>query len=288
MRPPCSLCLAQSYWNVKSDITLIGLGLGLLLMAMPLWYLRHYRTGLVRATLSATARMIVQLYLVGLYLGCLFELDCWWVNLAWGLVMVAVATGSAAQRTQLRPAVLLLPLGIAFLVTSLLITAYFLGLVQGLASAGGEGIEWRELLAARYFIPIFGILLGNMLGVNVLAVSTYYDGLRREQQMMSYLLGNGATLSEATAPLIRSAIIKAFNPCIANMSIMGLVAMPGTMIGQILGGSAPGTAIRYQMMITVITFAASMLSLVITIALARRHTFDPFGRLQDVFKGNEK
>lgn len=270
---------------MTTDLSLTGLALGLLLMALPVWCLHHWRTGLVGPTLTATARMIVQLYLVGLYLGCLFELNIWWVNLAWGLVMVAVATGTAAQRTQLKPTLLLAPLAIAFLVAALLICAYFLGLVQGLATPPeGEGFRWRELFTARYFIPIFGILLGNMLGVNVLAVSTYYEGLRREQQMVDYLTGNGASLSEATAPLFRQAIIKAFNPCIANMSVMGLVAMPGTMIGQILGGSAPGTAIRYQMMIAVITFAASMLSLVITICLARRRSFDAMGRLQDVFK----
>lgn len=264
---------------MNKDVTLLGLALGLLLMLLPLWYLRKFRTGLVSATISATLRMIVQLYLVGLYLQYLFELNIWWVNLLWGLVMVGVATGTAAQRTQLKPHILLLPMGIAFLVTSLLISLYFLGLVQGLGTS-----SWQELFTARYFISIFGILLGNMLGVNVLAVSTFYDGLRREQQQIDYLLGNGATLHEATAPLIRAAIIKAFNPCIANMSIMGLVAMPGTMIGQILGGSPPATAIRYQMMIAVITFAASMLSLIITINLAQRRSFDEFSRLQEVFK----
>ena len=35
--------------------------------------------------------------------------------------------------------------------------------------------------------------------------------------------------------------------------------LPGTMIGQILGGSSPNVAIKYQMMIMVITFTASML-----------------------------
>ncbi len=40
------------------------------------------------------------------------------------------------------------------------------------------------------------------------------------------------------------------------------------MIGQILGGSSPNVAIKYQMMIMVITFTASMLSLMITISLA--------------------
>ena len=63
---------------------------------------------------------------------------------------------------------------------------------------------------------------------------------------------------------------------------MGLVSLPGTMIGQILGGSNPNVAIKYQMMIMVITFTASMLSLMITISLASRRSFDPYGKLLEV------
>ena len=59
-------------------------------------------------------------------------------------------------------------------------------------------------------------------------------------------------------------------PGIANMAVTGLVALPGTMIGQILGGSSPHVAIKYQIMIVVITVVASMLSLMMTIFLARR------------------
>ena len=82
-----------------------------------------------------------------------------------------------------------------------------------------------------------------MLGVNVIGLNTYYAGLRREQQLYYFLLGNGATRNEAIAPFVRQALIKAFSPGIANMAVTGLVALPGTMIGQILGGSSPHVAI---------------------------------------------
>jgi len=267
-----------------TDISFLGLGIGLLLMLIPIFFLHRYRTSLVGGTINATLRMVVQLYLVGLYLQYLFIYNIWYVNLLWGLVMVGVATATALQRTKVRPSVLALPLAVSFLFTALIISIYFLGLVLGLSSSQGQPYELSSLFTARYFIPIFGLLLGNMLGVNVVALNTYYDGIRREHQLYQYLLGNGATHAEATAPFIRAAIVKAFNPCIANMAVMGLVAMPGTMIGQILGGSDPSTAIRYQMMIVVITTAASMLSLIITITLADRRTFDAFGRLREVGK----
>ena len=133
-------------------------------------------------------------------------------------------------------------------------------------------------------IPIFGILMGNMLSSNVIALNTFYTDLMREQQLYYYLLGNGATRQEAIAPFIRKAIIKAFSPAIANMAVMGLVALPGTMIGQILGGSSPNVAIKYQMMIIVITVTASILSLMITLWLASSKSFDAYGRINNVFQ----
>ena len=63
---------------------------------------------------------------------------------------------------------------------------------------------------------------------------------------------------------------------------MGLVALPGTMIGQILGGSTPDVAIKYQMMIIVITISASMLSIAVTLYLVRRLAFDADGCIKNV------
>ena len=63
------------------------------------------------------------------------------------------------------------------------------------------------------------------------------------------------------------------------MAVMGLVSLPGTMIGQILGGSSPDVAIKYQIMIVIITMSASMLSLIIAIRLSVKRAFDGYGRM---------
>lgn len=188
--------------------------------------------------------------------------------------MIFVASETALSRTHLKRKILLIPVSVGFLVSVTLVGLYFLGVV----------LQLDNVFHAQYFIPIFGILMGNMLSSNVIALNTYYSGLQREQQLYYYLLGNGATRAEAQAPFIREALVKSFSPLIANISVMGLVALPGTMIGQILGGSSPNVAIKYQMMIMVITFTASMLSLMITISLASRRSFDSHGRLLHIFK----
>lgn len=258
-----------SYWNLL---------VGMLMMAIPIYFLYRFKTGLVKGTIIAVARMLVQLFFIGVYLKYLFKWNHPWINFLWVFIMILIAAETALTRTRIQRKILFIPICVGFLISVVLIGSYFLGFV----------LKLDNIFNAQYFIPIFGILMGNMLSVNVIGLNTFYSGIQREQQQYYYLLGNGANYHEAKAPFIRQALIKAFSPCIANMAVMGLVALPGTMIGQILGGSSPNVAIKYQMMIVVITFTASMLSIMVTIWIACRYSFDKYGRLIHVFKDEKK
>ena len=253
------------------DISYYNLFVGLLLLAIPFFYLWKFKTGLLKPAVIGTLRMIIQLFFIGIYLKYLFLWNNPWINFLWVIVMIFVAGQTALVRTGLKRRILLIPITVGFLCSVILVGLYFIGIV----------LQLDNIFSAQYFIPIFGILMGNMLSSNVIALNTYYSGLKREQQLYRYLLGNGATRQEAQAPFIKQAIIKSFSPLIANIAVMGLVALPGTMIGQIL-------AIKYQMMIMVITFTASMLSLMITISLASRRSFDAYGKLLEVSKEAKK
>ena len=260
------------------DISYYNLFIGLLLLAIPFFYQWKFKTGLLKPAVIGTLRMIIQLFFIGIYLKYLFLWNNPWINFLWVIVMIFVAGQTALVRTGLKRRIILIPINVGFLCSVILVGLYFIGIV----------LQLDNIFSALYFIPIFGILMGNMLSSNVIALNTYYSGLKREQQLYRYLLGNGATRQEAQAPFIKQAIIKSFSPLIANIAVMGLVALPGTMIGQILGGSSPNVAIKYQMMIMVITFTASMLSLMITISLASRRSFDAYGKLLEVSKEAKK
>lgn len=268
----CHDYISTFIYMQTTDISYLSMAIGLLLLAIPVYLFYRLKAKLIQSTIIATVRMVVQLYLIGLYLRYLFEWNSPLINLVWVLLMVLVATFTAARRTHLRLRTMAVPLFAGLLVTAIVVGMYFLIFV----------LRLEHPFDARYFVPIMGILMGNMLSVNVIALNTYYDQLQREQHLYYYLLGNGATHMEAVTPFARHAVEKSFAPCIANMAVLGIVSLPGTMIGQILGGSAPGIAIKYQMMITVITFSASMLSLMLTLYLGDRRSFDVYGRLRNV------
>ena len=77
----------------------------------------------------------------------------------------------------------------------------------------------------------------------------------------------------------------AFNPTIATTAIMGLISLPGMMTGQILGGSDPGVAVKYQIMLMITIFSSSILNVVLTIFLSNRFAFDAYDNLRkDIFR----
>ena len=251
-------------------ITIIHLLIGLLLIIIPTLVLRHYRTGIVRDMIVSVARMVFQLFMVGFYLNYLFDWNNHWVNIGWMILMIGVCAFDLIKRIHLSWKVMFIPVYFAVFFSLATVGTYFL---KGV-------LQLDDLFESRYFIPICGILMGNILSSNVIGINAFYSSIAREQQMYHYLLGNGATMAEAQRPFIRQALIKAFNPAIASMAVMGLIALPGTLIGQIIGGSSPDLSIRYQIMIMVINFTASIISVLISLQLSVRYTFDRYGRFK--------
>ncbi len=94
------------------------------------------------------------------------------------------------------------------------------------------------------------------------------------------LLSLGANQQEALLPYFRDAMLAAMRPFLANMATMGIVSLPGMMTGQILGGAAPQTAIKYQIAIVLAIFAALTISVSLSIYFSSRRAFDDYGILK--------
>ena len=82
------------------------------------------------------------------------------------------------------------------------------------------------------------------------------------------LLALGANRFEATAPLLRRALSTALLPLLNTLSVAGIVSIPGMMTGQIMGGTAPLQAARYQIMILFAIAGTACASLLVACELA--------------------
>lgn len=257
------------------DINYFELFTGYALMLIPVLILWYYKTGLVKDTILATARMTIQLLLVGVYLEYIFKLNNSFINIAWVLIMSVISSFTIIQRSGLKFKLFFIPILLSGLISIMVTDTYFLGFV----------IKLDNIFDARYFIPVTGMLMGNTLKNVIISLDAYYKRIDDEQNLYRWHLANGASPKEALLPFMRDALKIAFNPMIATTAIMGLISLPGMMTGQILGGSNPNIAVKYQIMLLITIFASAMLNVVLTISFSNRIAFDNYNNLKkEIFR----
>jgi len=259
-----------------ADIGYWELFTGYALLIVPLWVLWYYKTGLVKDGLISIFRMTVQLLLVGVYLEFIFDLSNTLINIGWVFVMTIIAAYTVVKRSGLKLKIMFLPVFVAGVVSIGITDTYFLGYV----------VKLDNMFEARYFIPITGMLLGNTLKTIIIALSYYFKQLDTDRDLYNWYLANGATRSEALNRFKREALKIAFNPVIAATAIVGLISLPGMMTGQILGGSSPNIAIKYQIMLMITVFSSAILSVILTLIISDKYVFDGMDNLKSIYKNH--
>ena len=234
------------------------------LLAAPLLVSAAFDLRRGREILWAVLRMTVQLGLVGLYIEALFAVDSPWLNALWIAVMITVAGTSVLGKAGIprRPVV------VAAIVGSM-VPGILLPLAVLVAVVRPE--PWY---AASMVVPLVGMVLGNSLRGNVVALSHFRTTLDRERVLYASRLMSGARRRDALRPVIRGALQASLAPQLASIATIGLVSLPGMMTGQILGGAPPLTAIRYQIAIMLTILSAVSLAAVLNLAVTARLLMD--------------
>ncbi|GAA4898878.1 ABC transporter permease [Ferrimonas pelagia] len=250
-----------SGWQLAAFMTVI---------LIPLAINAHFRLALGRDMLIAVARMTVQLLLVGLYLQFVFERDSALLNTLWLIVMIFVGASSILSSAKI-PQRHLYPAVLGGLLIGLLpiLALLLLGLLRPV-----------PLYNAQYLIPLAGMLLGNSLSGNIIALQRLFGGLTDRFELYQGALALGATPSYAARPFVQHAMQQAQAPILATMTATGLVTLPGMMTGQILSGSDPMIAVKYQLVIMLAIFAMLSLSVTACLLLTVRMVLAADGRIR--------
>jgi putative ABC transport system permease protein len=104
--------------------------------------------------------------------------------------------------------------------------------------------------------------------------------LRTRADEVEALLALGFSGREAVQPLVRASLRAAMIPTVNGMMTVGLVQLPGMMTGQILAGSPPLVAIRYQIVVVFMLAAATAVSSLLFVRLAVRRYLTPAHQLR--------
>ena len=256
--------------NTITDISYWELLLAFIIVIIPVSFFLFYRIQLTRAVIISLIRMVIQLGLVAFYLEWIFNLNNAWLNSLWVILMISVGVHTSINRIGLNWKYFIFPLFIAGLTSVVIIDIFFLGLI----------LKLDYFFDARYFVPITGMVLGNSLNHNIVGLSSYFKGLSEKSDLYYFLLTNTGNTKLALRSFIGESIKSGLNPLIGTMSVIGLISLPGMMTGQILGGSSPVIAIKYQIMIMLAIFAGCSINLFLSIIFSNRFVFDGYGKLK--------
>jgi putative ABC transport system permease protein len=124
-----------------------------------------------------------------------------------------------------------------------------------------------------YFIPIGGMIIGNSMNSIAIAMNSWFEGLKKERERVELFLYLGATPEESSAENFKSSVKSGMIPSINALMSVGVVSIPGMMTGQILAGTDPMIAIKYQIVIMLLLVGSTALSTVFALHIVRRLSF---------------
>lgn len=230
------------------------------------------KLGLGRQIIIAGLRTTVQLFLIGLVLKSLFtHVHYGWITLI-AFVML-FAAGREVMGRQKRKFSGLFGFGVGTLsmsISSFSITVLALTTI----------IDIKPWYEPQYAIPLLGMLLGNTMsgisiGLDRLTQTSWEQRMIIEARLM---LGQEWTnaIEDIRSESIRSGMI----PIINSMAAAGIVSLPGMMTGQILAGSPPLEAVKYQILIMFLIAAGTGFGTMFAVWMGSRRLFDERQRLR--------
>lgn len=240
----------------------------LILFSMAL--MRLHRVGGEVGLFKASLRMVVQLLAAGYLLHLLFDLNRPLLILLVLFVMLFFAVVTVAGRVEQRLPYFYRVVGTAMLIGCGAGTFYLVVIVLGLS-------PWYE---PRYLIPLAGMILGNAMTGAALAAERLTGEMAIRQAEIETLLCFGASPRQASRNAIRAAFRAAMIPSINAMAAMGVVFLPGMMTGQILSGTAPLLAVRYQIAIMCVITGSVALTTSLILLRGYRGYFTPADQLR--------
>jgi putative ABC transport system permease protein len=217
----------------NTDIGLVGVALSGLLVLVAIGLSLARRLGLEGSIAFAAIRAALQLLLVGVALGLVVKPDAPLIYSGlWVAAMIVYASVTLRRRAPEVPGALGLGMG-AFSAATVVVLGVLFGL--GVFPANG-----------RTIVPLAGMLIGNGLNATILAARRIVGEAADQRATIEGRLALGLSSRQAFQPHLRSALRTALIPQVETTKAVGIVFLPGAMVGLILAGVDPANAVKIQ------------------------------------------
>ena len=243
---------------MTGDVGPAGVAVASVLILVAVAVSWRYRLGLTRDLGSAAGLALVQLLIVGSALGLIIapEQPIVWSWL-WVLGIILAATWTVRRRVQRAPGITRAAMA-AFAATA----AVSLGVLFGLRVFPLEG---------RTLIPLAGMAIGNSMTATIVAARSLTERFLEQVGQVEAGLALGMTPAQSVQPMVRGVLRDALSPQVEKTKTVGVVSLPGAMVGLILAGVDPLDAVLVQIVVMYLVLGAVATSTsVITLALSRQ------------------
>jgi putative ABC transport system permease protein len=241
---------------------LAGAGFAAIAVALSL----RYRLGHAREIAIAAVRALVQLAAVGALIALVFEYPA--LAFAFVAAMVATAGLTAGGRLRGLPGARLRAL-VSIALPALAATAVLLAI-------GAFD------LTARAAVPTAGILIGGAMAATTLTGRRLLESLQDDIPEIETRLALGDSARRALEPAIRRAVHTGLVPVIDQTRSVGLVTLPGTFVGLVLGGASAEEAAATQLVVLLALLAVELAAGLLLAELTQRAVILPGERVSRV------
>ncbi|WP_338786455.1 ABC transporter permease [Metabacillus sp. FJAT-53654] len=242
--------------NVIRDIEFWRLVAGYIFILLLIVFVKWRGLKREKRIIISTARMTIQLILVGYILTYIFKQPNPFLITLIVLLMLCFAVYNTYKQVALPINKKLKKIIAISMISGSLVTLIYFNFVV---------IHFQPWYEPQYLIPIAGMIIGNSMTGITLGVKNLVEGIQREKQLIESALMLGAKPEAATKTVVNSAFDSAILPTINNLVGMGIVFLPGMMTGQILAGISPLIAIEYQIAVLLgITGSVSLTVMIFT------------------------
>ncbi len=254
------------------EISLTSLALAAVLLLFNVGISRYLELDIETKIGAAAARMVIQLTAVGFILDGLIATQNPWLATLVFVVMI----GFAAYEVRSRPRMMVRGLhgwllsGAGLGMSAIVMTLFLLGIII-------RPEPWWNM---QYAVPLFGMLLGNAMTGVALTLDSFFTTTELSKSAVEGAIARGASARAALMRPIRTAVRTGTMPAINAMSATGVVFLPGLMVGQILSGVPPLTAIKYQMLLMFVLAAGTAVAVILSILQAAWLLTDRRNRLR--------
>lgn len=225
------------------NIELVNILYALLpLVALGIYYAKV--VGNTKEIAYATARMLLQLLLIGYVLIYIFEND----NVVFGFIILFIMVLMSSliilrnieQKSWLLFVCIFISIAIGGSINLVLVVEFVL--------------ELERFYEPRYVIPLAGMVYAS----SMTSVSLAAERFEKEVKNLSFEKAHHNAFKASMIPNINSFLA------------VGLVSLPGMMTGQILSGVDPLIAVRYQIVVMAMILGSAGLSVMLYFSLFKR------------------